>query len=488
MESYIELDTEELHKELDKDKGEQDPERLYSQMTEFSKQLSVAIGSLEENTEAEPFSEFDKELREQMQSIYERQLGLAIELESFPEPSKDTAAALEKLLGCAEEINADIEAISPKSAEIAERTKRLFSTEGYIMPKGNFLYSCEMTLLSAEIAKCEYQNANKLAKLLRKQAKALEAVLMPRQASEPIRHIQKGVSKLSDPSNWPGIIKSGGAALKVSGEKEAPRYTVVRVGNDEAEQEAISPFTGIGESVHNAIASLAVGDCWEFALTDVAKLVYGTRTTPSPKQLREVESSIDRMAITPITVDWSAEARNGELEFNGEKVTNFKHSATILAIEKISIRTKNGTIVKGYRLLSMPLIHRHDIETKQFTTVRRNMLEAAAVKVRSTEANIKTREYLLRRIARMKNASAKAKRSLPETNRNITYDRIMEAREVANDAKGKNKKAMKEAVRGYLEAFVEDGWIKGFNEYTAKADQKSRKKGGTKATGVTIAL
>lgn len=487
MDSYIELDTEELHKELDKD--EQDPEQLYTRMAEFSNQLSIAVGVLSESIEAEPFSEFDKKLREQMQSIHERQLELAIELEGFPEPNKDTSPALKKLLDCAEEINADIKAISPKSEAIAERAKRLYdSAEGHIMPEGNFLYACEMTLLSAEIAKREYLNSSRLSKLLWKQAKALEAVQMPHQASEPIRHIQKGVSKLSDPSNWPGIMQRGGTALKVSGEKETPRYTVVRVGNDEAQHEAISPFTGIGESVHNAIASLAVADCWEFALTDVAKLVYGTRTTPSSKQLREVEAAIDRMAITPITVDWSAEARNGELEFNGEKVTNFKHSATILAIEKISIQTKNGSIAKGYRLLSMPLIHRHDMETKQFTTVRRNMLEAAAAKVRSTEANIKTREYLLRRIARMKNASGKAKKSSPESSRNITYERIMEAREVTNDAKGKNKKAMKEAVRGYLEAFTEDGWIKGFSEYTAKADQKSRKNGGTKATGVTIAL
>lgn len=289
---------------------------------------------------------------------------------------------------------------------------------------------------------------------------------------QPVTEFMQGLSKLSNPKHWQGIEKTGGKNLDVSGEREAPIHTLVRLADEDEETRKKALFKGTEENTYCGAASLWAAGRRNFTSADVARIAYNT-DNPSKTQISKMDKQLEGMAGRRVTLDWTAEARRRKLKFEGEEVKTFKHTGYLLALEGCEIATKNGKTVKGWKFLAPPILYRHDQETGQITSFDAAKLKEATKGISATDRNTLIKSYLLRRIGRIKHGG---------TAREIRYDAVMGAAQVDNDPKGKGKAAVKKAVAAYLEGFARVGIIDGFEEYRAK------KETGRGTTGVRVSV
>ena len=278
------------------------------------------------------------------------------------------------------------------------------------------------------------------------------------QDTQDVRQYIQGTSKTSNPLRWMGIEESGKKGLDVSGRNESPKYVFVTL----EENDGLPMMQGTEENTNNAVASLWYAGRRNVTSADIARVAFSV-DKPKPTQTSVIEEDMERLSRR-VTIDWTQEARGRELSTeDGDKVTELTCTGSLVPNERIDIKTANGRVVKGYRLLSMPLLYKHDASVKQITKVSASMLESAAKKVPSTKGNIVIRTYILRRLARIKKS--------PTTTPRIRYEAVMDAAAKSNDPKGKNKASVRKTVKGYLEAFVEKGYITSFEEYTAPGEK-----------------
>lgn len=306
---------------------------------------------------------------------------------------------------------------------------------------------------------------NKLLKEIyrveKKPGRVEEGAPTAKQDLQPVREYVQGLSKLSNPASWAGIESTGGKRLDVSGRVEEPVYTIVRLIDEDEETRRKPLFRGTEESTCSAAHSLYRAGRRVFTAADVAKLAL-LQDKPSRAQVARVDEQLEAMAGRRVSIDWTEEARGRELKFEGEKVESFKYTSYLLPLETIEAETANGKKSKCYRFIAPPILYRHDMETGQIAAFNTEKLKAATAGVSATERNILIRDYLLRRIARMKRGGA-------STASEIRYESVMEAAHLESDAKGKNRAAVKKAVNDYLAGFVREKIINGYAEYKSKS-------------------
>lgn len=287
-----------------------------------------------------------------------------------------------------------------------------------------------------------------------------------------VTHLQ-GISKLSDSIT---ILEAGeDYTLDMSGKNEGKQAVTTAVRLDYEEQDGIKisrPMTAYDRLVHDSVATLWAAGNKVLTPRQVYHAMTGAKNKPSSKALAEVEASIDKQFRTWITLDYSEEARGRELAFEGEPVKEYKIETHMLAGSKETIRTAKGSEVVGYRLIEAPILYRHDMATRQIISYPQTLLEASSNVASNTARNILIRDYLIKRIKRMR---GKAPREIRYA---TLYEEIGEA-----DANKKARQVIRDSAAKYLDSFKESGLIAGWKEYTDKKDAGRR---GTAKTGVII--
>lgn len=173
----------------------------------------------------------------------------------------------------------------------------------------------------------------------------------------------------------------------------------------------------------------------------------GNTGRPNSNNIAKISDSIDKMASARILLDRTEDYK----KYSDDSSLEMKYKGPLLAIERIDA-TINGQLAEGaIHLFREPVLMTFAREKNQITTIPRPVIET---KKRQTENNLEIENYLLERIARMKNSS------MPSSNK-ILYQTIFEK---ANIKKGKPQQRAIPTILEYLEHYKKTMWIKGYKE------------------------
>lgn len=303
-----------------------------------------------------------------------------------------------------------------------------------------------------------------------------EAPQLPSQDVVPVVDHVSGVSKVS---NQIAELQNNQAyELLVGGKNEKNVKTRVQLSYGGDDVSLSKPITLYDREVHDAVASIWRAGNKIFTTAQVFRTMTGQdgASKPSKTSLNKIEASLDKQRRTFVTLDYTKEARGREMEFENEKVTSFKHETYMLEADKVDIRTAKGNKASGYIIKDAPILYRHDATTKQLTTYPQALLTATSRVTNNTPRNLLIRSYLLKRISGMNN-----KNNLYSYQ--IQYSSIYKATGESNLNRVQLQR-IRDTVKTYLDAFVSEGVIKEWSEYTSKDDSKTARK----VTGVSISL
>lgn len=204
-------------------------------------------------------------------------------------------------------------------------------------------------------------------------------------------------------------------------------------------------FTPYDRVVHNAICSLFEAGNSNFTPIQVYRAMNGLPNSyrPSPQAIGAVTKSIDKMTNIKTTIDFTDEAKKHNYEVDKTEVEE-----NILLASKIFVKA-GGHETTGYKLYKKPLLYEYAQISKQVLTVPIELINTSQV-INSTPENIVIREFLIRRIERMKHNNDGNKILLK-----AIYDEI-------GHEEPSRKKAMKvrDTASLLLDKFKKDKYIK----------------------------
>ena len=189
----------------------------------------------------------------------------------------------------------------------------------------------------------------------------------------------------------------------------------------------------------------------------ITKLVYNPKGRVTKKQLDTVRQIIKKLSQTFISCDWTNEARERELELDGEKVTEFYYEGAILPCSKITVKTANGKETEGYYIYDISIFYSHDYQMKQFTQIPIKTFNHVSDKVNMNENSVIIRDYLFKRIARMKHEQK-------NTNNKILFNSILEQLTDAQTISRRQKTRIRQTISEILDALTESKYIKGYSK------------------------
>ena len=176
----------------------------------------------------------------------------------------------------------------------------------------------------------------------------------------------------------------------------------------------------------------------------------------SDDAIDKIVESIEKMRRIRLTIDFSQEAAERNVNISSCKMDDM-----LLSLKRVRMKTSGklgGTKITAYKFNSAPILYDYIQKvSKQIATVPIQRLQTKKA-VRNTDSVIKIREYLIKRIELLKNKHNNI------CNPHITYDRIF--KECQIDASD-NKQSIryKEQIGKILDVFVQQNYIKGYQEY-----------------------
>ena len=271
----------------------------------------------------------------------------------------------------------------------------------------------------SEVLKKRDDNRNELKQLFKalipkQQSKALPLPQMPKR---PGRYIAPN-NKLINIMTTQEIINAGARDLAVSPDKGITTY--VMVGTSDGSENPIK-MSNSEREVSNAVYSI-----FKQAETDKQKLITLTPTSiykampggssrPTQKMQEEITTIMDNLRKRPLVIDATTELR----AFNkiGEDET-YTIDSQFLYADKHIYKRQNGTETVGWRLLAKPALLDYAEQTGQIINVDFKVTQILDMDKKEQNyppinINEKRRDvltYLIRRVAVMKNAWAKAKK------------------------------------------------------------------------------
>lgn len=276
-----------------------------------------------------------------------------------------------------------------------------------------------------------------------------------------------------------GIINAGAFDLIVAGKgtkNEITSYIMATYEQPDAITMTGKPYTEFDRQVQDAVSSLWEHGHESHIITPdmVARAMnHKTQTEKiSPQFKGAVTKSLEKLRRIYITLDASEEIRKRKITLNGERVDSFKVDDYLLALKGIEIGA-GGKTVKGYLIQSEPLLLTYAKITKQLATVDARLLDikevdkkgnATTVSIKSNEARVTVKGYLLRRITVMKNDRTNKK---PKQSNIILFNSLFDETGIPQDS---NARRIKDYAFQVLDYFKAMNYIKG---YTARKNRKS---------------
>lgn len=224
------------------------------------------------------------------------------------------------------------------------------------------------------------------------------------------------------------------------------------------------------EAVHNAILTLYSAGNEYFTTLQVYRVMTGNQRAifkKNSKRREEIEGRIEKLMTTLIYIDPSNEAKFKDYE----KLENFEFKGNLLSLKSMTERRKDGTVKDIIKILDAPPLYRYAGAKNQISRVPMKLLDTPGHK---SDRHIAVRNYMQERIATMK--------SNPSFNKKIVLNNIYNLYKIQSDnpnTEKTNKKRAKQLAVDILDFYVEQGFIKGFEE-EKKPNKRSRKESGYK--------
>ena len=305
---------------------------------------------------------------------------------------------------------------------------------------------------------------------------------LPRQdTAKPHRQYDPD-TKVANLMASPEFFGDAGALLNVAGASERRRNKSVEVAVSFSVDDGVQlsrPISAYDRDVHRAISSRWVAGGRNITVSQIANDM-GIRK-PTKNQIRKVEESIELQRRVFGHIDFSEEARNKQLRFpDGTPVTEFVVDGHLIEAQRVTMRSANGHEVKGYHLVSAPLLYQHAAAVEQVVSYPQRWLEFGTGS--DTDKHILLRSQLLRQVSRIKNPKWKKSMNIRFTTDPKHPERpCLFSRAVINQSDRHARKDATEYVISVLDDLKADGAIKGY-----KLNQQTTR-GGKKSTyGVTI--
>ncbi|MBR5871599.1 MAG: hypothetical protein IKZ09_11250 [Clostridia bacterium] len=227
---------------------------------------------------------------------------------------------------------------------------------------------------------------------------------------------------------------------------------------------SITPYDKI---VHDAVCSLYSAGNDTFTPEMVYRAMNGMIESEfvSPKSIRMIVDSLEKLRITDISIDYTEQVRmtNPSDAFDAARV-----SGSMLMMQKVTVST-GGVTKWAYRLAASPIVYEYSKLIKQIIPIRLDLLNTKET-TRSTDTVIIIRQYILQRVELMKNKKNNM------NSRIISYDSIYELLNTPDDRK------LRATIRSQTERLL-DNYIG--KEYIAGYEVVRR---GRAITGVLIHL
>lgn len=213
-------------------------------------------------------------------------------------------------------------------------------------------------------------------------------------------------------------------------------------------------LTAFDRSVLNSVCSRFEAGNLTFTPDQIYRTMNGLtdREFVSTESKNRIIDSIDKMRMLEIKIDYTEEAtKMYKQPHTTEPIDKYVISSYLLALSKVELMTTNGA-VQGYKLLEKPIIYTYSQHNNQIISVPITLLNTKNY-LRTTPDVTVIREYLIRRIAVMKNDKTKSNK--------ILFEKIYAELNLIDPDKKKCKK-IRDIVEKILTKFKDDKFIEGF--------------------------
>lgn len=173
-------------------------------------------------------------------------------------------------------------------------------------------------------------------------------------------------------------------------------------------------FTAYDREVLNGICSIyASGQ--NIMTTQTIYEAFTGRRNPSSQSKAHVTRSINKMRSTLLSIDWTNHAKMSGLPLEDEDY--IKSNDNLLLMQNIEANI-NGTDTNAFLLLQAPILYKYAKSVGQIVTIDKSLLQMD--NLNNTDDSIVLKNYILTRIAIMKNPKNKVK------NHAILFDTMFE--------------------------------------------------------------
>lgn len=279
---------------------------------------------------------------------------------------------------------------------------------------------------------------------------------LPEQPTERPRKIMQPTSKLAQKIT--DLDFNELVEINVTGRKDKGSVKTLakfEYLGDDPSIELTKTMTPFERAVHFAVGTLWASGIHTFAPSKIHEVMTG-KTDPTSRQAKRIEDALDKQRKTFATIDFTEEARNRELSFEGDRVEDFKIETVALDADKLAMRVSGGKRVAGYQMKDAPVLYRYSSTIKQVEQLPAKMLETGDAGS-DTETNIAIKVYLVQRIAMMKGPSSKSVSNV------IKYQSVYDAVGLKKPDR-KKRQAVNDYILKVLNIWKSRGYIKGYRE------------------------
>ena len=207
-------------------------------------------------------------------------------------------------------------------------------------------------------------------------------------------------------------------------------------------------FTAYDREVLNGICSIyASGQ--DIMTTQTIYEAFTGRRNPSSQSKAHVTRSINKMRSTLFSIDWTNHAKMSGLPL--EENDYIKSNDNLLLMQNIEANI-NGTDTNAFLLLQAPILYKYAKSVGQIVTIDKSLLQMD--NLNNTDDSIVLKNYILTRIAIMKNPKNKVK------NHTILFDTMFEYCQITGNKNEMRRK--RELVTKILDELKKKQYITGY--------------------------
>lgn len=170
----------------------------------------------------------------------------------------------------------------------------------------------------------------------------------------------------------------------------------------------------------------------------------GNQGNPQKKDLQKINESLTKMLAAHIVIDnaCEVEATNGGYDV-------FRYDGSLLPFERVTAYINGKMTESAIHIFREPPLMTFSVERKQVTKVTKQLLESPISK---TDANLRIDDYLIERIAQIKNG-----RAVPK----MLYETIFAN---CNIKTAKQKQRAPQKIKEFLDHYKRCRWIAGYTQ------------------------